>query len=222
MSAPIGVPESSPSVKNWRRGGWGWWSLVYLGLVAAIGLAHGLIGAYSPDLLPTIDAALSHLTEALRYVGLGVVRPGLNGSLGQEFYANQVGIAVWGVIFCWATNLILISKGLHPSIEPDKAIERMMKARNLSHAQAVRAIYLRLFGIALPLTGVFCFLFVNSFHGWYVTQIQYTDWRYLNFMTLLFTYGTGCLLGPLTFVSASWLYRLPRSFPELIRRNQKD
>ena len=150
--------------------------------------------------------------KPLHFIGLDVRHPGLGGALDRQFYVNQVGIAVWGVILCSVTSLMNILTGNYSVAQPDKAIERMMRLHGWSHSRSYVAVYLIFFGFFLPIAAFFCVLFFDSLYGWYVFNVRPNNWIALNYFTLIFFFLAGALLVPSVAVIGVYLWKLASSF----------
>jgi hypothetical protein len=66
------------------------------------------------------------------YLGCGR----LTGPLSRQFYVNQVGFSVWGVIFSTITTMVYVISGKMRVADPEASIRRMIKAKGCSAREA--------------------------------------------------------------------------------------
>ncbi len=189
------VPERPP-----RR--YGQWLLPASILVAGICTAHALAGAFSPVVLSQIDAALVHIVAALKVFGIRNIAPGLDGPLDHQFYVNNNGICVWGVMLNVFATIIAGIRGNLPLRRSTKALQALMRTHGWTANRAWLSIKIRTLAVALPFVGICGLLFFNGLFGWVVFQMQPKDWLGMSMFTLLFFYLPGTLLAPLTLIVA--------------------
>jgi hypothetical protein len=186
------------------RGMW----LFYTWVVVAIpSAAHAVIGAYDPEALGWIDPKFVGMMAALRYFGLDCSAPGLTGPLSQQFYVNQVGFSVWGVIFSTINTTVYVLSGKMRVADPEASVRRMIKAKGCSAREAEAQLHYMLLWLVLPLTALFVVLFLNGVYGWTPFHIQSADCFKLMFFSVGFICMSGTAVLPLTLALAIWLRR---------------
>ncbi len=139
------TPEVDDKAPSWGR-----WIFWYKAPVAVLGVAQGLVGANAAHALPTVDSLLSKIADALRFVGLGVSRPGLDGPLGTQFYANQVAIATWRVFLCSCTSVLKIVAGRNPVLPLEAYLEREIRSSNWDRVRTFRWIVFQHLFLTIP------------------------------------------------------------------------
>jgi hypothetical protein len=186
------------------RGKW----LFYTWIVVAIpSAAHALIGAYDPQALAWIDPKFAGMMAALRYFGLDCSTPGLTGALSQQFYINQVGFSVWGVIFSTITTMVYVLSGSMKVADPEASISRMIKAQGCTARQAEFQLHYMLLWLVLPVTALVIVLFFNGVYGWTPFHIRSADWVILMFFSVGMICMSGTFVLPLILVLSIWLRR---------------
>lgn len=194
--------------KNYSWGRWIYWIMVPVAIVA---LLHGIAGAYHASMLPAVDSYLYKLTAGLEFIGLGVTRPAITGPLGFAFYANQVAIETWGVVFCSCVSIVQLLRGRNPVLPFDRFVQLEMQRSNSSWRRAYLWIAFAHIFLTIPFTGMFVLVFLNGCRGWYVLTVQQGDWATLNILTLVMLYMPGAVAVPLIYYSFAYVIPMTKS-----------
>jgi hypothetical protein len=171
--------------------------------VSVICIAHSLVGAFRPVLLSQIEPVLAHAVAALKILGIRNISPGLDGPLNHQFYVNNNGICVWGVVLSAVFTVLAATRGNLPIRRSPSLLEAQMRTHGWTANRAWLSLKLRtLLGVALFI-GFMAPLFLNGLFGWIVFQVQPKDWLITSMVTLLFFYLPGALLAPLILIMAT-------------------
>ncbi|MFZ3019346.1 MAG: hypothetical protein WA056_12915 [Gallionella sp.] len=188
-SSPLS-PEAlaEPNGPKWFAQGW-----IVSPTVAAL-LVYSMIAANAPGALEWIDEFITPMVNGLRFIGLGIAKPFMDGPMPERFYSNLVGLGVWGVVayntmsFWWMVN----GKGLHALDR--KAVWQRMKV----HFGPIGSWF------AIPAALFFYLLFViyctiallNSVNGWFVFHVK--DFIVPPFIVMMFAFP-GAFIAALCF-----------------------
>lgn len=175
----------------------------YFLLPLGVLVIYSLIASNSPELLIQADKIITPLVDALHYIGLGVTKPFMDGPMPERYYANLIGIGVWGVV---AYNIRTLSwyatKGVNTR-DPRQLWKRVQERYGLLVlGLAIVAAFLSivLFASFLVLT------FFNAIRGWLVLHVTDLVTPILNVIAWVF---------PGALITAFWwliVWRLYRSF----------
>lgn len=143
--------------------------LIPLGLL----VIYSLMAAESAELLALANKMVTPLVDSLYYVGLGVVKPFINGSMPERYYANLVGIGVWAVVaYNVRTVIWVISRNWwhvdFVTINTKLAQKQMNWSARRTWAVQRLSMVLGIF----PITAYALLSLLNSMHGWIVFQVK--------------------------------------------------
>lgn len=203
-SSPLS-PEAlaAPNRSKWFLQGW----IVYP-TVAAL-LIYSMIAARAPGALAWVDQFVTPLVNSLRFVGLGIAKPFIDGPLPGRFYSNIVGIGVWGVLAYNAVSIWWMANGKGFKAVDRKAIWQRLKVQY----GPVGACF------ALPLSLVFYVLFamyctlalLNGINGWFVFHVK--DFIVPTFTIMFFLF-------PGAFITILWWAPLRAIILGLVNRSR--
>jgi hypothetical protein len=181
----------------------GMWIFQWMALVAVVSSAHSLAAVYEPASLTWIDPIIATWTDALRYLGLRIVKPCISGPLNPQFYVNEVGIAIWGVILSSATGLFQIARMPDFVRGPDVALDRIIRTRGWSAFRARLYQHAAVMLGAVPIIVLMTIVFLNGFHGYFIFKIKAADWSVVSFFSTVVIYLPGALIVPWALVAGN-------------------
>ncbi len=129
---------------------------------------YSLIASESPELLALADKVITPLVDGLHYVGLGVTKPFMDGPMPERYYANLVGIGVWGVVIYNIRTIAWYATRGVKTIDKTRAWEKVREKWGiLGLGLVIAAAFLStiLFASYLVLT------LLNGIHGWFVFHV---------------------------------------------------
>lgn len=129
---------------------------------------YSLIASGSPESLALADKVITSLVDSLYYIGLGVTKPFMDGPMPERYYANLVGIGVWGVVvYNIRTIAWYATRGVKLTDKTSKWERVRVKWGILGLGLTIAAAFLSimLFASYLVLT------LLNSIHGWFVFHV---------------------------------------------------
>lgn len=162
--------------------------LIPLGIL----VMYSLIASESPELLLLTDKVIAPLVDSLHYIGLGVTKPFMDGPMPERYYANLVGIGMWGVIaYNIRTIIWYATRGIKTTDKKRKWEKVREKWGILGLWLVIAAAFLSiiLFASYLVLT------LLNGIHGWFVFHVTDMLTPIINIMVWLF---------PGAFITAFW------------------
>ena len=140
-------------------------------LVAALVL-YSMIGHGRPELLVWVDKIVTPLVDSLKFIGLGISKPLMDGPMPERFYTNLVGFGVWAVV---VYNVAAIRWFLanRQYIGYDKLREqRLMAKKGWSQRRAWYVLRATILFVMLPVAVYFTLSFLNGIHGWFVFHVK--------------------------------------------------
>lgn len=141
--------------------------------IIGIAFAYPLIAAFNSTLLGWIDVVLSPTVDALRWIGMGIDKPPMDGPFPTRFYLNETGIVVWGaVIYNAITFAYLIIKRRPMSRNPEKALQRLIEKHRWGRVRAWFAVRSAVFLFGVPFAAYCTACLLNGIHGWFVFHID--------------------------------------------------
>lgn len=191
-SSPLS-PEAlaAPNSKKWFPQG-----LIVFPTVAAL-LIYSTIAARAPGALAWIDQFVTPLVNSLRFVGLGITKPFMDGPLPESYYSNMVGIGVWGVLAYNAVSIWWMVNGKGFKTVDTKAILQRLKVQyGLVGAWFALPVFL----VFYLLLAMYCtFVLLNGINGWVVFHVKDFIVPTFSIMAFLFpgAFITGLWLAPL-------------------------
>lgn len=141
----------------------------YVFITAGLLILYSLIASKSPEALARVDYFLTPIIDSLRFIGLGITKPFMDGPMPERFYTNMVGIGVWGVV---AYNLRSV---LWFVVRRGRIADRREVWDQLKDKWGVWGMRLAIVGSVLlgALFAGYCTLtFLNGIHGWLVFHVR--------------------------------------------------
>jgi hypothetical protein len=164
-SSPLS-PEAlaAPNRQKWFSQG-----LIVYPTVAAL-LIYSMIAARAPGALAWVDQFVTPLVNSLRFVGLGIAKPFMDGPLPESFYSNMTGIGVWGVLAYNAVSIWWMANGKGFKTVDRKAIWQRLKVQyGLVGAWFALPVSL----VFYVLLAMYCtFALLNGINGWVVFHVK--------------------------------------------------
>lgn len=142
--------------------------LIPLGLL----VIYSLIASQSQELLTLADKVITPFVDSLHYIGLGVTKPFMDGPMPERYYANLVGIGVWGVVIYNVRTIVWLGnyKGILGFV--DLATKKVQKIKGWSPKQAWLRLRLFLLFLMAPISAYSLVSFLNSTHGWFAFHVK--------------------------------------------------
>ncbi|OGS72842.1 MAG: hypothetical protein A2063_11000 [Gallionellales bacterium GWA2_60_142] len=141
----------------------------YVFITAGLLILYSLIASKSPETLAAVDYFLTPIIDSLRFIGLGITKPFMDGPMPERFYTNMVGIGVWGVV---AYNLRSV---LWFVMKRGRIADRREVWDRLKDKWGIWGMRLAI--VSSVLFGVLCagyctLVFLNGIHGWFVFHVR--------------------------------------------------
>lgn len=170
---------------------------------------YSLIASKSPELLVRADKAITPLVGALHYIGLGVTKPFMDGPMPERYYANLVGIGVWGVVAYNLRSLLFLVKHRGLLNIVDTAQQQFQKKTGWNPGRVWLSFRLFLLLLILPLAAYSLLCLLNSTRGWLVFHVK----DFLTPLLLILTFqASGAFLIGLLAPLATYLLHDIRNF----------
>lgn len=165
--------------------------------VAAL-LIYSMIAARLPEVLAWVDQFVTPMVDGLRFIGLGITKPLMDGPMPERFYANMVGIGVWGVVaYNVMTILYLIANKRGALVGGPRAAEqRMMENKGWGRVRAWFALRALILFLLFPLAVYITLALLNGVHGWIVFHVK--DFIIPPAFTMMWVF-------PGAFISTLWI-----------------
>ena len=141
----------------------------YVFTTAGLLILYSLIASSSPETLAWVDQFITPVVGGLRFIGLGITKPFMDGSMPEQFYTNLVGIGVWGVVAYNVRSILwFVTKGVQ-TIDRKAAWQKVRDkwgVAGLIFYVAASIVFISLFASYCTLT------FLNGIHGWFVFHVR--------------------------------------------------
>lgn len=131
-------------------------------------MIYSLMASASPELLALTDEVITPLVDSLHYIGLGITKPFMDGPMPERYYANLVGIGVWGVV---AYNVRTIAWYAARGV---KTIDKTRKWAKVREKWGVSGLGLAIAAAFLSIVFFASYLvltLLNGIHGWFVFHV---------------------------------------------------
>lgn len=129
---------------------------------------YSLIATEGPELLALADKVITPLVDGLQYVGLGITKPFMDGPMPERYYANLVGIGVWGVVaYNIRTIVWYATRGV-------KTVDKTIKWAKVREKWGVVGLGLVIAAAFLSIILFASYLVLtlfNGIHGWFVFHV---------------------------------------------------
>lgn len=160
---------SAPSPERYR---FGFPQKIYFLIPLSLLVIYSMIASASRELLVQADNVITPLVNSLHYIGLGVVKPFIDGPMPERYYTNLVGIGVWATIaYNLRTALWMISYCLQNNfIESTTKRVQAEKGWSTRKVRFVQRIFLILLILPTTIYSLLCLL--NSMQGWLVFHVK--------------------------------------------------
>ncbi len=132
-------------------------------------ILYSLIASSSPETLAWVDQFITPVVGGLRFIGLGITKPFMDGPMPEQFYTNLVGIGVWGVVAYNVRSVLwFVMRG-------GRIADRREAWGPIRDKWGVTGLRLAIAGSVLfgALFVCYCTLtFFNGIHGWLVFHVH--------------------------------------------------
>ncbi|MEW5967568.1 MAG: hypothetical protein AB1720_11360 [Pseudomonadota bacterium] len=131
-----------------------------------------MVASESQELLTIADKIVTPLVDSLHYIGLGVTKPFMDGHMPERYYANLIGIGVWGVAIYNVRTIVWLAnyRGILNFV--NQATRKAQELKGWSPRQAWFRIRLFLVFFMIPICAYSLASFMNSIHGWFVFHVK--------------------------------------------------
>lgn len=141
--------------------------VTYLTLVLVIGYACA--GAFGAGVLTWADNLISPVVDGLHFIGLGIAKPPIDGTMPERFYTNLVGLEIWCAVMYNAMVIVYLVCNTHLSeIGFDATMRRLESQRGWAPIRSWLVLHATLYLGALPLGIFWMAALLNGSHGWFV------------------------------------------------------
>ena len=132
-------------------------------------MLYSLIASESPETLPLIDQFITPIVDSLKFIGLGITKPFMDGPMPEQFYANMVGIGVWGVVTYNLRSILWFVMKRGRITDRREVWERIKDRRGI---WGMRLSIVSSFFFCALFTCYCALTFLNGIHGWFVFHVR--------------------------------------------------
>lgn len=141
----------------------------YVLTTAALLIFYSALAAKYQSAFVWIDKFVTPVVSALHFIGLGVIKPFMDGPMPAHFYANMVGIGVWGVVVYSLRAVWWYVKSKGRIADRSKTWELVRKEKGEA---GFRGLLAGSFFVCIFIA-VYCpLLLLNGIHGWVVLHVH--------------------------------------------------
>ena len=141
----------------------------YVFTTAGLLMLYSLIASRNSEALVWVDQFVTPIVDSLRFIGLGITKPFMDGPMPEQFYVNMVGIGVWGVVAYNVRSIMWFAMRGGRIADRGEAwgpIRDKWGVTGLRLAIASSVLFGALFACYCTLT------FLNGIHGWLVFHVR--------------------------------------------------
>lgn len=183
-------------------------------------VGYASIGA-SQQMLAWVNQFLTPLVDSLHFIGLGIIKPPMDGPMPVRFYLNLTGLAIWGAFVCnLATITYLVCNRRLYALKFlfETARQHAIESYGWSPNRATYTLQGGAYFLFLPFAVFWTLALLNGSHGWFVFHVKglVVAWE----TTLVFVFP-GAFVTICVFLVVNYIsYDLSRLF-SLFSRKQK-